>query len=442
MSLCPFTKSQYLELWRQLLPRSYTDPIEQESSGQGLDIPSLQAEIWADLEQKINVDQQAYFLKPHSIQTGPVSQGGQKAMGTVEIRRLAPAIGDIALPTGTLLEATETDSYGGERLVARYVTLLPYTFTEGNAGPFTVAVAAQFIGYDGNIAADKINRFLELGTVIVPSQLVNSSSLVRRGIPGSDTLTTEMVGRYFRFSAGVTAEEAAIPRRIVSVFQLGTQPGLVFEPALAVTTTPGTLVTVDVEEWSELGLVVSQPDEVTGGRGAALDAIGVDRGQGRGAGEDDDAYRERLCKLADIVSPAAIRRIVDRILTPCGVPYRILETRDVESLMGFTWDIHPFDNGGVAIIPKLANSQLVGQGIVWLDGSTSVRYFLILVSNSSESPWGLSFDDAPTPAMCAYDQSAYDGSDLLLDCVAQLWTALNEARAAGVAFQIERVSQL
>lgn len=441
MSLCPYTKDQFLELWRQLLPKSYTGPIEREAGGQGLDVPALQAAIWAELERNLNLNQQAYFLKPHSIQTGPISEGGSKAFGTINIGRTAPAIGDLLLPAGTFLEATETDSYGAERLIARYLTLFPVTFAEGSSVPVPVAVAAEFIGYDGNIPEGKIHRFRVLGSPQVPGELLSSSSLVRRPVMGADTLTTELVGRYFRFSSGVAAEERAIPRRIVSVAQGAGEPSLTFEPPLTITSPPA-LVEIDVEEWGEVGLVIDQPLPIEGGHAASLDANGTDRGQGRAPGEDDDVYRERLCKLADIVSPAAIRRIVDRILTPCGVPFRILETRDIESLMGFTWDIHPFDNGSVAYMPKLPDSELVGQGIVFVGPSTSVRYFLILVGPSAEAPWGLSYDDAPTPAMCSYDQVPYDGGDRLLDCVAQLWTALNEARAAGVAFQIERVSQL
>lgn len=71
--------------------------------------------------------------------------------------------------------------------------------------------------------------------------------------------------------------------------------------------------------WADdLGLSVGNQDGAaqTPGSYPMLDALGGERGIPRGPGEPDEAYRERVATVADIVSPNAIRRIGNRIWAP------------------------------------------------------------------------------------------------------------------------------
>ena len=68
-----FPKEHFLNLWRAIFPRSYTQPIEDENDGESFDVPSAQAAIMEHASEAFEISQQAYFLKPHSIQTKPES---------------------------------------------------------------------------------------------------------------------------------------------------------------------------------------------------------------------------------------------------------------------------------------------------------------------------------------------------------------------------------
>jgi hypothetical protein len=93
---------------------------------------------------------------------------------------------------------------------------------------------------------------------------------------------------------------------------------------------PGDIDTVKVlletPDYGDVTFTVYQATPTTGGTDAALDALGNNRGLPRQVGETDDAYRARLRTLPDTISPAALRRVVDSILTPAGVDYDIIET--------------------------------------------------------------------------------------------------------------------
>ena len=67
--------------------------------------------------------------------------------------------------------------------------------------------------------------------------------------------------------------------------------------------------------WAEdLGLEVTNASAPTGGRAPWLDSIGDERSLARAPGETDDVYRDRVARIADVVSPNAIRRALSRTL--------------------------------------------------------------------------------------------------------------------------------
>jgi hypothetical protein len=142
------------------------------------------------------------------------------------------------------------------------------------------------------------------------------------------------------------------------------------------------------------------------------------------------------------VSPAAILRICALTLGPCGIRYRLLETRDVATLKGVVWDWDPFDFGSLEIVPIFPGSQLIGQGAVMLGLNEAFTFFAIAVSNGNEGEFGFAYDQpvgARDPA-AAWDWNiAWDGRPVgYLSCLGQLYDAIDRARAAGVNWLLFR----
>ena len=437
-----FDKECYEDLWRKLLPGSYTQPIEDEAQGHGFDIPAAQAAIMEFFEMQLNLSQQSYFLKPHSIQTGPIATSATKAVGTVTIRRAAPALGELILDRGTVLEAFMTDSFGGQLLLGRYLLTTPLTIPEGTGVVADVPVEAEFQGYTGNLQfPDQVVEFEELGRLAVPSVVLAVNELQTDAaaavLAPIDQFNDSLVGRYFRFvGGGLASENVAVPRRITDFIS---PDRIRFDPPLDNALDVGLQPTAEIEEYSDLGLTVESSSVMVGGTSNALGAIGDDRRQGKVPNESDDAFRARICDLADIISPAAIIRIVDRILTPLGIPFRLKETADIESLMGFTWDIHPYDVGDLSEIVKLPGSQLIGQGFVWLSETSLRRFFIICVGRRNTGEFGAAYDSTFffSGFANAWDVFAFDGFAIGFDAaIGQVWEAVNQARAAGVGFII------
>ncbi len=444
MALVPFLADDFLELWRRVLPSSYTHPIETEADGVGLDIPAAHAAIWAEVEGSFNLTQQGYYLRRHSTATGPVAANPRQAVGQVLVARAAPTLGDIVLPQGTRFRALATDSLGDELSLGTYLSTADVTLPEGSVGPFAVPVAAEFPGYTGNLRPGYVTAFQDLGTVEVPCTVVNLTSFQRvTGLTGLiDRFEPGFIGRYVRLVGPLVSHNAPVPRRVLGVFtDANGELGIVVDLALDSAADLGAAVTVEVEEYADLGLTVTQPEAIGAGVPDGLGAIGTDRDVGRVPGESEENYRTRLGTLADIISPASHIRILDRILGSRGIGYEYLETGEPTELMGFTWGVHPWGVGTLEHEDRVPGSELVGQGIVWLAGARHVRYFVVLVDprgfGESGMPWGSATYPLGHPNAWGLGIWGASGGPVEFNAlIGQLWNELNAARAAGVAFQI------
>lgn len=78
--------------------------------------------------------------------------------------------------------------------------------------------------------------------------------------------------------------------------------------------------------FAEPNLAVRQVADAYGGVAPVLDQIGDDRGIDRAASELDANYKSRARALADTITPAALRRHLDRIFYPVGLHYDLFET--------------------------------------------------------------------------------------------------------------------
>jgi hypothetical protein len=440
-----WTKEDYLALWRASLPRFYTSTIE---GTPGFDVPAAQAAIFARFERAINTTQ-AYYLREHSIQTGPVARGGAKAQGVVQVTRLA-SVGGLVFPAGTRLPARQLGTYGESVLLGYYVTKADALFPDGSVGAQPVAVEAEFVGYSGNLEfGGQITEFAELGRAMVRATVAQNSTsgtLLVRDVPPSedtqwDVFPADGAGRYVRLvrlTAGL-ASDVRVVRQVSGIASAnGTTAYWVTPPLDAADL--GKALQVEVEEWADLGLTVTQPDPITGGVSDMLGAIGDDRRAQRVPGETDDQFAERLQSLGDTVSPAAIERKVGAILDPLGIEWCLRETADLDTLMGFTFDLHPFDVGDLALMVKLPGSGFVGQGAVWLGPQTMRRFFIVCVGRSQLGDFGFGYDytETATDYVNAWDQAGWDGRPLAFQAVlGRVWQEVNQTRAGGVGFLLK-----
>jgi hypothetical protein len=203
-----------------------------------------------------------------------------------------------------------------------------------------------------------------------------------------------------------------------------------------------------------------------GGSPGTLDALGKDIGFVRRDFETDYAYRIRLRSLPDVVSPAAINRIVTALLAPFGLTYQYVEAGD--PLFQTCWDA-PSPNPGTPTYQAVAplSNRYDDTTFVyddprdpspyrnrWLDRCEATATFYIVVDAMiPELTYALAFDDPgmvpadffgpPQHGTSAFDMpanpssviapGAYDGDTPPgASIYASLYLSLQAAKAGGV----------
>ena len=415
MSFPASTKAALLEIWRRIFPRDYTIPIEIQANGQGFDVPSQQAAQLARTSDAVNTTAGAYYIASHSSQTAPPGAAAVRAVATLRIHRAPPAGVDLTLAQGTEFVAVLRSPNDGRDVDQEHYRLVQdYLFP---AGVLYVDVTVEDVrvGYQGNTRLGTINRFALRGTATVQAAVLAGNQLSDNG--SADRLTEAMIGQFVRFISGPNA--GTNPRRILSVTaSLAVSVALLDGDPLIVGSAPNT----EVEEFADVGLTVEQLTAATGGKHGWLDASGADRRVYRALNESDASYRLRIQNLPDVVSPAAIRRTAARILTPLGLAFEIHETRS-PGLLGFIWDISPFDIGEIC------------DGDVLLDEFDAVRFFVICIERGNQGEFGAPYD-TPFPDN-AWDVVFFDGYPVGFYAeLAALYAAVEAARAAGVHWTI------
>ena len=130
--------------------------------------------------------------------------------------------------------------------------------------------------------------------------------------------------------ATVTGTQSGATMTVSQVaFEYALQP----EPGLP---PPG--VSWQILDWAtDWGLTVTNELSPTGGTAGVLDLLGHERNLPRISGEQDDAYRQRVSTIADVVTPNAVRRMLNRVLTrPYGITWCLREV-GTQRLPGFFW---------------------------------------------------------------------------------------------------------
>lgn len=409
-----------MDLVRKIFPADYVVPIESEAEGRGWDVFAQQAAQLARVAQAIDTTTQAYYLRYHSTQTNDPASGGVQATGTVELTREPPLSGDIVLSEGTLLSSQQLNARGVLTEGPIFSLVSSVTLPAGSMGTVAADIQCTRQGYQGNLPANRVTGFTLLGRALVEGASVLTANTVRdQGVP--DRFTEAMIGRYVEFTSGLNS--TTYPRKILEVNRGSSTTTITVDgPALVFPDTAN----VRVLEYDDLNIVVAQPAPTEGGKNAFLDAIGRDRNIGRVPGELDDAYRLRLSYLDDTISPGAIDRICARILSPYGIRYRILETRDPNGLWGFVYDLDPFDYGTITDGQVLL-SEVCG----------AVRFFLVLVGVGNQGEFGAPYDATNSPNPNAWDEMFFDGYPVeYLSVLGALYSAIDAARAAGVCWEL------
>lgn len=428
------TRAELVELWSLVLSDSYTAPIlEADSTGQ--DVPEMQAEQFACLDSANVIGTQAYYLKPHSTQLAPPAAGGSKAIGTVQITRLGTAEGVADLVEGTQLEAQIVDSLGVTRSNGLYELTEDLSFAVGESGPLTVNVQAVVEGYSGNVAAGEVDTMASVGSADVFVNILDTVTLAGVSVPGAfrDLFSEAMIGRFVTFLNSPEAE--MYPRRITEFEDVG-DGEVVITPALPAGVVGQLDLQVRVVDFDEL-FSAANSSAMTGGVTALLDAIGRDRNAPRQNAETDATYRERLCNLADVVSPNAICRITTAVLGNSGCPFAVVETKSSE-FPGFTYtETIGGAPGQTDLAFKFWDSPGVGgilSGATWAPIS---RYFAIIIGPCILDFLGFPYDATNGPTANAWDEAFFDVGDPALGALlGALYAQVDAARAGGVAFEI------
>lgn len=195
-----------------------------------------------------------------------------------------------------------------------------------------------------------------------------------------------------------------------------------------------------VGDWQEdLGVTVTNEESPSGGIAAFLDELGIERGIWRAPNEDDELYRLRVSQPADTITPNALRRAANRVLTPVGGSGCLREV-GLPSFRGFF-----FDGDANSTDPTFAFAFDLDFDIrpqdrfkVMLDHERFRAYFEMGVPPMGLDDFGIGFDEG---GYNAFDASPYDNFlDGFPVGTAQVqratWQALNEARAGGVGFDL------
>lgn len=201
----------------------------------------------------------------------------------------------------------------------------------------------------------------------------------------------------------------------------------------AVETLPGEIDSIDVmlqdPPHGDRTIKVRQHADCAGGYPAWLDGHGETRGTIRAAGETDDAYRLRVRSLPDVVTPAAIRRMLTRVLTPTGISWQLIETWQISYMTA--WDA-PSPNVGTPtyqtspIVNPLYNHALftyddprgpTSYPNRWLGSDDYLGAFIVVIGSETVLDYGMVLDDPGTSAeqfarrgTPAYDIASYSAA--------------------------------
>ena len=207
-----------------------------------------------------------------------------------------------------------------------------------------------------------------------------------------------------------------------------------------------------------MGLQIVESEAFTGGRDDDLYLLGDARGVYRQPGESDDAFRERVSRLAEVVSPNAILSAVNRLLRPLGYKGKVADVTLTEGTVGGGFaglfcDVDPdLAPDYVGALDLYAPGDLYPQKpwFVLQDAMEAYGWFLVELPYLGAGDFGIFCDEGPLyfddvvnvyygPAFTGWcDGYPIDGNAVY----AAIWSVVNRIRAGGVGFTMVRERNL
>lgn len=215
-----------------------------------------------------------------------------------------------------------------------------------------------------------------------------------------------------------------------------------------------------VLDWAtDMGIVVTNAASPEGGRLGFLDQIGAERGISRATGESDDAYAKRVAQIVDTVSPNAIRRAANRVLSTTGSAACLREVGDTAYFPGLFYDAGGSATGDSTHGPDPFSgdpSRMFAYDMdfaarpsdrfkLWLDSVEMRAFFLVGVPFLQLGENGFFYDgaigdaftslnpyDAPPTLHTFFDGDAPGASSTYR----AVWNAIAAAKAAGVGYDL------
>jgi hypothetical protein len=205
-----------------------------------------------------------------------------------------------------------------------------------------------------------------------------------------------------------------------------------------------------VLDWvTDWGITLTNLAQPANGRSPMLDQLGDERKVARAPGESDDAYRLRVAAVADVVTPNAIKRAINKVLVPLGLTGCFREIGQ-DTFPGLFFDgasTDPSDSAGALDYDFTVNPA--DRFKVMVDHLEMRAFMLIGVPDiPATSDFGFFFDgttgDAVQGSPGAFDLygtgfGALDGFASVTTTVYKaVYQAVDSVRAGGVGFDLYR----
>lgn len=196
-------------------------------------------------------------------------------------------------------------------------------------------------------------------------------------------------------------------------------------------------VTWRVLDWKDRGLVLASVTLADSGRDADLDLCGEDRGIRREEGEPDLDYYRRIATAADVASPRAILRAVNRHLQPTGKTGRVIDVGN--EVQGFFWDVDAWDYYGPG--DKFPENQWK----LYLSHWEAFGHFYVLLPWLPDGEFGLFWDDGPYKYLTPvgkfigpfWDEGFMDGYPVSAATIYKnIYKDVDDRKAGGVTFTL------
>lgn len=462
-------QQDFLDMYDRLFPDSWIVPIK--SIGPGYELLQGYGAVGARISAAVaNLASDVQFL---------TAQGGAFATGVVQLSRPAIPTTGATVPgqTGSNASIVTGASAGNIRItgltnmsaasVGRFLQITA-TANIANTGGFLIA---QF---NNPTSVDVVNA-----TGVVPDSANGSIEWAEQDftvtVKAGTIVTASDIGAAF-----ATLQDQIFIWSDLGPFNVPVQAvafGYEYNVSGALTTAGNEFIFGEIDTVTTLvedpalgdtSIQVTNAAPTTGGRDAALDALGFDRGMPRNPGEADTPYRNRIRQLPDTVSPNAIQRTVDAVMRPIHASYEIIETWD--PFYQSCWDAPLTVAPGVDFDVTLGcwddprpSSPMRDR---WLDAGNCTGGIIVVVEDVQPiQEYGACWDDTSLTAadlvspdtggmraICAWDapdnigfgylQSCWDGQDLGKSALyLGLYTTLQNIKPAGCPVSLELAGQ-